>query len=118
MACDCAECECDECRDAAEIKARRLLHSHLNRYQRRLLSRFDFITVRGGRTGDKYQIYANRDAWVTRVRDGRGYCLAVIDEDDPELTPVPDCVLAKKILLEADEQLFLDTAVPSGGDDQ
>lgn len=115
MACDCTDC--DECRDAAESKARRLLHSHLNSYQRRLLRKFDFITVRGGVTGEKYQIFSNSEAWVARVRDGRGYCLEVLDEGDCDLTPVPDCMLAKKILLEADEQLFLDTACASGGDD-
>jgi hypothetical protein len=115
MACDCTDC--DECMEAAGLKARRLLHSLLNRYQRSLLKRRDFITVRGGVTGDKYAIFNNEDAWVSRLRDGRGYCLEVIDEGDRDSTPVPDQMLAKKILLEAAEKLFLKTACASGGDE-
>jgi hypothetical protein len=115
MDCDCYDC--DECVEAAEKKARRLLHSHLTSYQRRMLAKDDRITARGNVTGDRYFIFATREAWVSRVRDGRGYCLEIIDDGDEEATPMWDQMLAKKIIIEADEQLFLDTACPSGGED-
>lgn len=118
-------CQCQVCRvrrgevpgaAAAIRKARRLLHSHLNDAQLRSLKNSRRITVTGNVTGHKYRILNN--GWVYRVFDGHGFCLDVFeqDEDEDDEIPTPDKILAKKILIEADEYLFLKTANEDNGD--
>src|SRR5579862_3842568 len=62
------------------------------------------IRVIGNDTGDEYMIGA---AIVRRVRDSTDFCLHV---DPHGYIPYEDQILARKLLIEADEDLFLRTA--------
>ena len=105
MTCLCRECIKGE--DAADHEARRLLARHLSKWQRRNLNTNGGFAVKGNETGRRYWISKEGD--VHRPRDQRHFCLMVFDENHSEV-PEADAILAKKILLECNEHLFLSTA--------
>lgn len=95
----------------AHFRALRLLWKHLTADQRAQYRMFvqgldheghSFI-VRGNRSGDHYRIFENGS--TLRLRDQHPFCLVLT-----EAVPFPDMMLAKKLLLERDEGLFLATA--------
>ena len=96
----------------AIFRALRLLWKHLTPEQRGQYKLFcqgvdyegrSFI-VRGNATGDHYRIFEGGS--VLRLRDQHRFCLVLIGE----IVPPADMLLAKKLLLENDERLFLGTA--------
>jgi hypothetical protein len=97
---------------SARFRALRLLWKHLTHAQRAQYKLFakdidheghSFI-VTGNTTGHHYRIFETGS--VLRLRDQHRFCLVLTGE------PVPpaDMMLAKKLLLENDERLFLYTA--------
>ena len=88
----------------AQRRARALLLRHLNLTQRRSYKDRGAFVVKGNRSGIPYRI--NSTGRVIRTTDDHEFCLQVVGE------PVPpeDAILARKILIETNEQLFLDTA--------
>ena len=106
-------CEiCDETGEAADA-ARRILHQHLTRYQRRKLH-YGSIVIKGGSTGDKYRLDCYAE--VVRLSDNHGFCLSVFEKtiEGEYGIPLADQILAKKILIESDETTFLKVANESG----
>ena len=91
--------------DGSRYRALELLWQHLTEEQRAEYVETKTVVVRGEETGDCYRIYRGT---VRRVVDGSDFCLVVRDNKDN--VPVEDMVLAKKILLECDEDTFLRTA--------
>ena len=96
----------------AAWRALRLLWKHLTPDQRAQYRMFvqgldheghSFI-VTGNATHDHYRIFESGS--VLRLRDGHRFCLVLTGEP----VPVADMLLAKKLLLENDERLFLATA--------
>lgn len=96
---------------AAKERATVLFWRHLSPEQRGEFTRQRWFTVVGNQTGAKYRISPVRAA---REEAGgtfaRFYCLVIC----AEITPLEDVMLAKKIIIEKDEPLFLRTAVDVG----
>jgi hypothetical protein len=101
--------ELDEEEEAAEHRAQRFLYRHLSRWQRKSLRENGYFMVKGNHTGDKYRVYFDGDDSVFRVRDDCHFCLSVMDENEYEV-PEGDRVLARKLLIQGDEETFLAVA--------
>lgn len=108
--CKCNNCE--DCMTRADERALRFLRRHLTRAQKRSLKDNEWFFVKGNETGDKYRVYLDGDDAVFRDSDECHFCLDVMDEDDVQV-PEGDRVLARKLLIQADEGTFLKVARPT-----
>jgi hypothetical protein len=104
---------------AAALRASKLLWSHLSDAQRRTYCADRFFIVRGSRSGWRYVITPNDVYVVEPARDVIHYCLDVegacecgCGEPGDDEPPIEDVMLAKKIIIECAEPLFLTTANP------
>jgi hypothetical protein len=91
--------------------ARELLVAHLNRNQRQRFEAEKVFEVTGGSRKQRYLIYA--DGRVKRI-DEQGpvesYCIHPSYAEPDHNIPIEDLILAKKLMLEFDEETFLKTA--------
>lgn len=96
-------------RDAC-TRARDLLWEHLTDDQKAEYVERGFFHARGKETGDSYLI----NGGIRRIRDAADFCLHVTGvgrrSDGDDTIPFEDQLLALKILIERDEDLFLRTA--------
>lgn len=93
----------------AEVKARKLFRSKLTMQQLFTLDKSDYIMIRGSK-GTIYRIYCNSASENVESIDLQGgvsycYCAAPIG------VPLSDALLAQKLLIEADEDAFLEVAI-------
>jgi|GEM_PF-5924287 len=90
----------------AERRARELLFTHLRPDQRAEYEEQSIVTV-VGESGNCY--YLSPADIVVRLKQGGVYRMCIVPRiRDP--VPADDVLLAKKLLIEADEQTFLATA--------
>jgi hypothetical protein len=95
------------------LRATLLFWRHLTREQRTEYSNKGYFYTKGKVTGDRYLIspYRAIRERLTHYRPGwEFYCLIVGGVHMMEPTPFEDQMLAKKILIERDERVFLETA--------
>jgi hypothetical protein len=86
----------------AERRARDLLLEHLNETQRDEWTQHRYFTITGS-LGTQFRLSING---CVRLTDLHGFCLQVVGERVPE----HDAILARKLLIESDEEQFLRTA--------
>lgn len=87
----------------AQRRARIILQRHLTPAQRRSFRANSNFAVRGNLSGATYNI---TNLHAIRETDGHHFCLEVVDG----AVPWDDVLLVRKLLIENDEQRFLDTA--------
>jgi hypothetical protein len=90
----------------ARVRARDLLWEHLTEDQRAEYVEMGRFTVTGNETGDRYLI---RGGAIYRAHDRNDFCLHVVTCEEDQM-PFEDQILAQKIIIERDEDLFLRTA--------
>ncbi len=90
----------------ARFRALRLLWRHLNKPQRaqyRASGQQSLVAI-GNATGAFYELYIHGD--TLRLNDQHRFCLVMVGE----CVPPEDALLARKLLIEHNERLFLATA--------
>lgn len=93
----------------AEVKARKLFLSKLTMHQIYTLDKHDYIMVKGSK-GTLYRIYCNsasENVHSIDLQGGVSYCYCAA----PVGVPLSDALLAQKLLIEADEDAFLEVAI-------
>lgn len=88
----------------AKERARELLRRNLTKQQRKQFDRYGSFVVIGNQSRTPYTI--KNTGRVIRLSDQHEFCLQVVGEP----VPVEDAMLARKLLLESNEELFLSTA--------
>jgi hypothetical protein len=91
----------------AQVRARDLLWEHLSDQQRGEYAAFGAFIAVGNETGQKYWI--NEEGELRRESDRADFCLHIHCRQ-ADVLPMEDQMLAKKIIIENDEDLFLRTA--------
>jgi hypothetical protein len=99
--------------EAARVAARDLLWEHLTPEQREEYRRGGVFTAKGNDTGREYLISVGWILYAPKSYDRIDFCLHVGDQGG-ESIPYEDILLAKKLLIECDEDLFLKTANANG----
>jgi hypothetical protein len=95
---------------AAQARALELLMMHLDEHQRKTFERQGLFVVRGGDTGQKYQLHGSTmtgNIHVLGPRDRVTHRLCAHCSHD---IPMGDQLLAQKLMLEYDEGYFLGIA--------
>jgi hypothetical protein len=97
-------------RSAAEETARQLLHSMLSETDKRMLAAHGYFEVRGGKSGTRYRIVAGHHGTRNVLElDRHGHPRRRLCAH-PFGVPDGDVLLAQKLVIETNEDLFLATA--------
>lgn len=104
--------------EAAEQRARQFLLDHLDAQQKRQLTEHDYFEVISN-TGLRWRIRADKGLYANvdlmpddpeqTIRDV-SYCAHSPEHDGTGLLPISDHLLGQKLLLEADQQCFVNVA--------
>lgn len=90
-------------------RAQEMLLSHLDNEQRRSYEQSNTFQVKGSVTGDIYTVTTEQSYNVIRERDKVRLCVQPVSSSFTGYPPA-DILLTQKLMIEADEQKFLNTA--------
>lgn len=91
-------------------KAEKLLLSCLSKKQKSEYSEYSYFTVRGNITGKSYRIHPDKQINIEEI-DSVGRVVGRLCVVSAEYVPIEDHMLSQKLLIETNEELFLQTAI-------
>lgn len=91
-------------------KAERLLLSCLSKKQKNEYNEHLYFTVKGNVTGKSYRIHPDKQINIEEI-DSAGRVMGRLCVVSAEYIPIEDHMLSQKLLIETNEELFLQTAI-------